>query len=226
MITVTKEEVLARVRGVGIIPVLRASSVDEALAIADAVMAGGIDALEVTMTVPDALRVLRAAQRRYPDALIGAGTVMDAEHARACMGEGAQFVVSPALNVETIEVCRRESITVFPGALTPTEIVTAWQAGGDAVKVFPASAMGGASYLKSLRGPLPQIRVVPTGGVSTQTAAEFLLAGAFALGVGGDLCDSAAIAEGNAAKITETARRYVAIVSEFRSGNHSGSTAL
>ena len=221
----TKEDVLARVREVGIIPVLRASSVDEALAIADAVVAGGIDALEVTMTVPDALRVLRTAQRRFPDALIGAGTVMDAEQARACMGEGAQFVVSPALNLPTIEVCRRQSIAVFPGALTPTEIAMAWQAGGDAIKVFPASAMGGASYLKSLRGPLPQIRVIPTGGVSTGTAAEFLRAGAFALGVGSDLCDCAAIAAGNAAKITETARRYVAIVSEFRRGNHSGSTA-
>jgi 2-dehydro-3-deoxyphosphogluconate aldolase / (4S)-4-hydroxy-2-oxoglutarate aldolase len=216
VITVTKEEVLGRVRGVGIIPVL---------AIADAVVAGGIDALEVTMTVPDALRVLRAAQSRYPGALIGAGTVMDAEQARACMAEGAQFVVSPALSVETIEVCRRNSIAVFPGALTPTEIANAWRAGGDAIKVFPASAMGGASYLKSLRGPLPQIRVIPTGGVSTQTAAEFFQAGAFALGVGGDLCDSAAIAEGNAAKITETARRYVAIVSEFRRGNHTASTA-
>lgn len=215
----TKQEVLARVRTVGIVPVLRASSVDEALAIADAVLAGGIDILEITMTVPDALSVLRNAQRRYPQALIGAGTVMDAEEARACMAEGAQFVVSPALNLETIEVCRRESIAVFPGALTPTEIATAWKAGGDAIKVFPASAMGGASYLKSLKGPLPQIDLIPTGGVSTHTATDFLRAGAIALGVGSDLCDAAAIAAGNTAKITETARRYVAIVKEFRKDN-------
>lgn len=214
-----KQEVLARVQETGIIPVLRASSVDDAIAIADAVVAGGIATLEVTMTIPNALSVMRNVQRRFPDALIGAGTVMNPEQANACMDEGAQFVVSPALNLATIEACQRRSIAVFPGALTPTEIAAAWQAGGDAIKVFPASAMGGASYLKSLQGPLPQIRVIPTGGVSTQTAAEFLRAGAFALGVGGDLCDSAAIAQGNAAKIMDTARRYVAIVNEFRKKN-------
>lgn len=195
------------------------------MAIADAVVAGGIGALEVTMTIPYALEVMRSVQRRFPDALIGAGTVMDPEQARACMDEGAQFVVSPALNVETIEECQRRSTAVFPGALTPTEIATAWKAGGDVIKVFPASAVGGAAYLKSLKGPLPQIPVIPTGGVSTETAMGFLRAGAFALGVGGDLCDGAAIAAGNAAKITETARRYVGIVNEFRKTNGGGLAA-
>jgi 2-dehydro-3-deoxyphosphogluconate aldolase/(4S)-4-hydroxy-2-oxoglutarate aldolase len=143
--------------------------------------------------------------------------VLDPETARACILEGAQFVVSPALNVKTIEMCHRYGIAVLPGALTPTEIVTAWEAGADVVKVFPASALGGAKYLKSVKAPLPQVEMIPTGGVSQTTAVEFLEAGAFALGVGADLVDPKAIAKGTPETITENARKYLEIVRNFRS---------
>lgn len=157
----------------------------------------------------------RLAEER-PDILIGAGTVLDPETARMCILEGAKFVVSPALNLKTIEMCHRYSIAVLPGALTPTEIVTAWQAGADVVKVFPASAMGGAKYLTAIKGPLPQVDMIPTGGVSLATAAEFLAAGAFALGVGSDLVDAKAMAAGKPEIVTETARKYLQIVKEHR----------
>jgi 2-dehydro-3-deoxyphosphogluconate aldolase/(4S)-4-hydroxy-2-oxoglutarate aldolase len=214
-----KEEVLSRIREIGLLPVLRAQSIDEAVALAEAIEAGGVRALEVTMTVPGALEVIRQLARETKGRiLIGAGTVLDAETARACMLAGAEFIVSPALNLKTIEICRRYGVAVMPGALTPTEVVTAWEAGADVVKVFPCSSLGGASYLKALKGPLPQIELIPTGGVSLATAAEFLAAGAFALGVGGDLVNSKAIAEGKPEIVTETARKYVAIIAKYRAG--------
>lgn len=213
-----KEEVLKSLREIGLVPVLRAESVDKALALAEAIAAGGVTVLEITMTVPGAIQVMRKLAEQRPDILIGAGTVLDAETARMCILEGAKFVVSPALNLGTIEMCHRYSITVLPGALTPTEIVTAWQAGADVVKVFPASAMGGAKYLTALKGPLPQVDLIPTGGVSLATAPEFLSAGAFALGVGSDLVDAKAMAAGKPEVVTETARKYLAIVKEHRAG--------
>ena len=212
----TKQHVLARVQQIGVLPVLRASSAQEALATAEAITKGGIDILEITMTVPGALNIIRELARTRADLLMGAGTVLDPETARMCMLEGAQFIVSPAVNTATIEICQRYGIACLPGALTPTEIVHAWQAGGDAIKVFPASAMGGAPYLKSLKAPLPQIDLIPTGGVSLATAPDFMRAGAFALGVGADLCDGSAIAEGKSEKITETARKYMQIIGDFR----------
>ncbi|WP_188555208.1 bifunctional 2-keto-4-hydroxyglutarate aldolase/2-keto-3-deoxy-6-phosphogluconate aldolase [Edaphobacter dinghuensis] len=212
-----KEEVLKSLREIGLVPVLRAESVDKALALAEAIAAGGVTVLEITMTVPGAIQVMRKLAEQRPDILIGAGTVLDAETARMCILEGAKFVVSPALNLQTIEMCHRYSVAVLPGALTPTEIVTAWQAGADVVKVFPASAMGGAKYLTALKGPLPQVDLIPTGGVSLATAAEFLNAGAFALGVGSDLVDAKAMAAGKPEVVTETARKYLAIVNEHRS---------
>jgi 2-dehydro-3-deoxyphosphogluconate aldolase/(4S)-4-hydroxy-2-oxoglutarate aldolase len=212
-----KEEVLKRIHEIGLLPVLRAKSIDEALALAEAIEAGGVTALEVTMTVPGAIEVIRQlALKTQGRILIGAGTVLDAETARACILAGATFIVSPSLNVKTIELCRRYSVPVMPGALTPTEVVTAWEAGADVVKVFPCSAMGGASYLKALKAPLPQIELIPTGGVSLATAAEFLAAGAFALGVGGDLVNPKAIAEGKPEIITQTAREYMAIIKKSR----------
>jgi 2-dehydro-3-deoxyphosphogluconate aldolase/(4S)-4-hydroxy-2-oxoglutarate aldolase len=211
-----KAEVLKSLREIGLVPVLRAESVEKALALAEAIAAGGVNVLEVTMTVPGAIQVMRKLAEQRPDILIGAGTVLDAETARMCILEGAKFVVSPALNLKTIEMCHRYSIPVLPGALTPTEIVTAWQAGADVVKVFPASAMGGAKYLTALKGPLPQVDLIPTGGVSLATAAEFLAAGAFALGVGSDLVDAKAMAAGKPELVTESARKYLAIVKEFR----------
>ena len=208
-----KSEVMAKIREVGLVPVLRADSEEEALEIAYALEAGGVTVLEVTMTVPGAVDAIRRLANEAGDRiLVGAGTVLDPETARACMLAGAQFIVSPSLNVKTIEICRRYSVAVFPGGLTPTEIVTAWEAGADAVKVFPCSAVGGAKYLKAIKAPLPQIELIPTGGVSLATAAEFLEAGAIALGVGGDLVDNKAIRAGKPEVITENARKYLEIV--------------
>ncbi len=215
-ISVLKQEILARIQRTGIIPVLRALSKEQALAIVEALEAGGIDVIEVTMTVPGAIEIIRKLRTIRTDLLIGAGTVLDPETAQNCIQEGAQFIVTPVTNVATIEICQKHSMAVFPGALTPTEVFTAWQAGGDAIKVFPASAMGGAPYLRSLKAPLPQVELIPTGGISAATAADFLRAGAFALGVGADLCDSSAIAEGKPERITQTAREYLRIIAAFR----------
>jgi 2-dehydro-3-deoxyphosphogluconate aldolase/(4S)-4-hydroxy-2-oxoglutarate aldolase len=200
-----------RIRTIGIIPVVRARSADEALVAVDAIRAGGIPILEITMTVPGAINVIAALVRRLGDeALIGAGTVLDEGSARDCIDAGARFVVSPALDIPTIEACRKLDIPVFPGALTPTEILTAWRAGASAVKVFPAGAVGGAAYLKSVKAPLPQVELIPTGGVSLKTAADFIAAGAMALGVGADLVS------GEPAAITEKAKQYVATVNAAR----------
>ncbi len=211
-----KANVLAAMREIGIVPVLRAQSVEQCMRLAEAIADGGVTCLEITMTVPGALEVMRRLAKERPDILIGAGTVLDPETARMCILEGAHFVVSPALNLRTVEMCQRYSIAVLPGALTPTEIVTAWQAGADVVKVFPCSAMGGASYLKSVKAPLPQVELIPTGGVSLATAEEFLKAGAFALGVGADLADVKSVAEGRPEVVSESARRYLGIVRAYR----------
>ena len=216
-LTMNKEYVLSRIREVGIVPVVRASSADEAFEAIEAIKAGGIPILEITMTVPRALSVIERVTASYgDDVIVGAGTVLDAETARACILAGAQFIVSPALNLDTISCCHRYSIAVMPGALTPTEVVQAWTAGADFVKVFPAGAMGGANYIKSLKAPLPQIELVPTGGVSLKTAADFIRAGASALGVGADLVDTKALGEGRADLITERARQFVEIVRTAR----------
>ena len=212
-----KTDVINQIRSIGIIPVVRANSADEAMRAIDAIREGGVSVLEITMTVPGAVNVIAQVAARYgDDALVGAGTVLDAETARACILNGAQFVVSPALNLETIACCRRYGVAVLPGALTPTEVVEAWTAGADFVKVFPAGSLGGASYIKSLKAPLPQIEMVPTGGVSMKTAADFIKAGASALGVGADLVDLKAIRDGQLSVITERAKQYVEIVREAR----------
>jgi 2-dehydro-3-deoxyphosphogluconate aldolase / (4S)-4-hydroxy-2-oxoglutarate aldolase len=212
-----REDVVRRIREVGVVPVVRASSAEEALQVIEAIKAGGVPILEITMTVPRAVSVIEQVIAAYGDeAVVGAGTVLDAETARACILAGAQFVVSPALDLETIACCRRYGVAVMPGALTPTEVVRAWTAGADFVKVFPAGAMGGASYLKALKAPLPQIELIPTGGVSLKTASDFIKAGASALGVGADLVDTKALREGQAHLITERARQYVEIVRESR----------
>jgi 2-dehydro-3-deoxyphosphogluconate aldolase/(4S)-4-hydroxy-2-oxoglutarate aldolase len=214
----TKTEVLAKIRKIGLVPVLRAESEAQAMELAAAIADGGVTVLEVTMTVPGAVRVIARLAKERPEILLGAGTVLDPETAHACIEEGAQFVVSPAFNRKTVELCRKQSVAVLPGALTPTEILTAWEAGADVVKVFPASAMGGAKYLKSIKAPLPQIELIPTGGVSLATAREFLEAGAYALGVGADLVDTQAIAAGQAGTITANAAKYLEIVREFQRG--------
>ena len=214
----TKSEVLKQIKEVGIIPVVRATTADEAMRAIDAIREGGIAVLEITMTVPNAITVIEQVTTRFgSDALVGAGTVLDAETAKSCISAGAQFIVSPALNMETIAYCREHDVAVMPGALTPTEVVQAWDAGADFVKVFPAGAVGGASYLKALKAPLPYIELVPTGGVSLKTAADFIKAGAAALGVGADLVDIKAIREGEAKIITDRAKQFVEIVREARS---------
>jgi 2-dehydro-3-deoxyphosphogluconate aldolase/(4S)-4-hydroxy-2-oxoglutarate aldolase len=214
---VDKRQVVERIRELGLVPVIRAQSPDEAARAIEAIRAGGVDVIEITMTVPGAVPLIAEIARRFPDATVGAGTVLDAETARACILAGARFVVSPALDVGTIACCRRYGVAVLPGALTPTEVLAAWQAGADFVKVFPAGAVGGASYLKALKAPFPQIELVPTGGVSVDTAAAFIQAGAAALGVGADLVDLKALREGKADQLTERARRYVEIVKGARS---------
>jgi 2-dehydro-3-deoxyphosphogluconate aldolase / (4S)-4-hydroxy-2-oxoglutarate aldolase len=211
-----KVAVLAALREIGLVPVLRAESVEQALALAEAIADGGITVIEVTMTIPRATQVIRRLAQERSEILVGAGSVLDPETARICIQEGAQFIVSPALNFKTIEMCQSHSVAVLPGALTPTEIVNAWQAGADVVKVFPASAMGGAQYLTALKAPLPQIEMIPTGGVSLANAAEFLAAGAFALGVGSDMVDAKAIAAGKPEIVTESARKYLEVVRKFR----------
>jgi len=208
-----KSEVLQRIRDTGVIPVVRASSAEEAIQVVEAIKAGGLPTLEITMTVPGAVRVIEELVKRFGDgATVGAGTVLDPETARACIDAGAHFIVSPALNLETIAFCRERNVTVMPGALTPTEIVQAWDAGADLVKVFPAGALGGASYIKSLKAPLPQIELVPTGGVTLTSAASFIEAGAAAIGVGADLVDIGAIRAGQPQKVTDAARDYVEAV--------------
>jgi 2-dehydro-3-deoxyphosphogluconate aldolase/(4S)-4-hydroxy-2-oxoglutarate aldolase len=212
-----KSEVLKRIRDTGLIPVVRAESSGLALRAVAALKAGGLDVLEVTMTVPGAVEVIQTLATEFGDeTLIGAGTVLDPETAQACIQAGARFIVSPALNEETIRFCRRQDVAVFPGALTPTEVVRAWKAGADAVKVFPAGAVGGANYLKALKAPLPQIELIPTGGVSLKTAADFIKAGAMALGVGADLVDPKALHENNSALITERTRQFLEIVQVTR----------
>ena len=213
----TKDETIERVTAGGVIPVIRAESTYEARAVVDAIVAGGIAVIEVTMTVPGAVGLIRELSEVYDERiLIGAGTVMNADTAKDCVEAGAKFVISPALNLETIRFCRDNDVVVMPGALTPTDVVAAWDNGADFVKVFPAGAMGGASYLKSLKAPLPHIKMIPTGGVSQSTAADFIRAGAEAVGVGADLVDLNAVREGRAEAITAAARNYLTIVAEAR----------
>jgi 2-dehydro-3-deoxyphosphogluconate aldolase/(4S)-4-hydroxy-2-oxoglutarate aldolase len=212
-----KSDVLQLIRDTGLIPVVRAETSELAIRAVEAIKAGGVSVLEVTMTVPGAIAVIEQLAATFGhDALIGAGTVLDPETAQKCIEAGAQFIVSPALNEETIALCRANEVAVFPGALTPTEVLRAWNAGADAVKVFPAGAVGGASYLKALKAPLPQVELIPTGGVSLKTAADLIRAGAMALGVGADLVDTKALREGHDQVVTERARQFLEIVQEAR----------
>ncbi len=213
----TKSETIKRIRETGVIPVVRAASADEAIQVVEAIKAGGVSVLEITMTVPGAVEVIAQLVNRFGDeATVGAGTVLDPEAAGACIEAGAKFIVSPAVNLETIALCRQRDVPVMPGALTPTEVVSAWNAGADFVKVFPCGAVGGASYIKSLKAPLPQIELVPTGGVTLATAPSFIQAGAAAIGVGADLVDVKAIRAGQPEKVTAAARAYVEAVRSAR----------
>ncbi len=206
---------LTRIYKSGIIAVIRASSGERLVDVAEALVAGGVEVMEVTFTVPQAHRVLEQVASRLGDRiLLGAGTVLDTETARIALLSGAEFIVSPAVNRDVIELCRRYGKLVMPGAFTPTEVITAWQAGADIVKIFP-SEFHGPAYLKTLKAPLPQVRMMPTGGVNLNTAKDYLAAGAFALGVGSSLIDSKAVESGDFAKIESLARQFAKAVRTY-----------
>jgi 2-dehydro-3-deoxyphosphogluconate aldolase/(4S)-4-hydroxy-2-oxoglutarate aldolase len=210
------ESSLRRVLDGGIVAVVRAPDGEHLVEVAQALVDGGVTVMEITMSVPDALEVISQVRQSMGDrVMLGAGTVLDAETARAVMLAGAEFIVAPTLNLDVIRLCRRYDKLVMPGAFTPTEILTAWEAGADIVKVFPADVVG-PPFFKALRGPLPQIRLMPTGGVDLTTAGDFLKAGACCLGVGGQLVEPKAVAERNFDRIRSLARQYVAIVQQFR----------
>ena len=212
----SREQDLRRVLDCGIVAVVRFSDPDPLVEVVEALAAGGVTVAEVTFTVPNALDVIRAAKKRLGDrVLLGAGTVLDPETARAAFLAGAEFLVSPSLNLDVIRMCRRYDKLVMPGAFTPTEVLTAWEAGADVVKVFPADVVGPA-FFKALKGPLPQVKLMPTGGVDLDTAAEFLKAGAVCLGVGSQLVDPKLVAAGEFARITQLAARYVEVVARHR----------
>ena len=212
-----KQEVLAALREGGIVPVIRADSADTALRIVDALVAGGIRTLEITMTVPDAIGAIKAVAHRFGSSvLLGAGTVTTRALAEGSLDAGAEFLVTPCVVPDVIAVAKERDVAVLPGAMTPTEVFTAWSSGGDIIKIFPASNVGGASYLKALKGPFPQIPLCPTGGVNLQTIGEFVKAGASAVGVGGELVSKAAIDAGDYGKITELAKQYVAALAAAR----------
>jgi 2-dehydro-3-deoxyphosphogluconate aldolase/(4S)-4-hydroxy-2-oxoglutarate aldolase len=211
-----KDRMLSRIVGSGVVAVMRAPSGEMLADVAEALLAGGVEAIEVTFTVPRAHRVLEHVADRLGDRiLLGAGTVLDSETARLALLAGAEFIVAPTVNLEVIRLCRRYDKVVMPGALTPTEVLTAWESGADIVKVFP-SELTGPGYLKALHGPLPQVRLMPTGGVNLQTAADFLLAGACCLGIGGALVEPKAVAAGDMQRIQSLAQQYVEIVKETR----------
>jgi 2-dehydro-3-deoxyphosphogluconate aldolase/(4S)-4-hydroxy-2-oxoglutarate aldolase len=211
------EDVIRRVGEIGIIPVVRAASVEEANRAVEAICAGGIPIVEITMTVPNAISVIRElVQRRGADVLIGAGTVTNAEQAESCVRAGAQFLVSPGLTASVLSVARVHDRLVIPGALTPTELMNAQELGARVVKIFPCGSMGGPKYIKSLKAPFPHAQLIPTGGVNAGNAAEFIAAGAYALGVGADLVDAAALREGNLGKITSAAKVLVQAVASAR----------
>ncbi|MEA2260905.1 MAG: 2-dehydro-3-deoxyphosphogluconate aldolase / (4S)-4-hydroxy-2-oxoglutarate aldolase [Acidobacteriaceae bacterium] len=212
-----REETKKILERVALVPVLRATSVQAGHSLVDAMIAGGVTVVEVTMTVPNALTLLRELKQRHGDTLLlGSGTVTDAAQVEATVNAGAEFVVSPSLHLDVVTKTKELGKVSIPGALTPTEVITAWRAGADYVKIFPCSAMGGASYLKSLLAPFPELKLIPTGGVTLQTAADFLKAGARALGVGTDLVNAAAVTEGKAEIVTKAARAYLEAIRAAR----------
>jgi len=213
-----KREIFDKIMSEGLIPVIRVASASEAIDVANAVKEGGVSLIEITMSVQGAIDVIGELSRKYGDEIImGAGTVLDTETGRAALLAGAQFIVSPTLDLNLIQLAHRYSALVIPGTMTPTEILTAWNAGADMVKVFPAGQLGGPAYIKALKGPLPQILLVPTGGVNLQNAGLFIQAGAAALGVGGELVDKKAVKEKKFSVITENARAFLKAVREARS---------
>jgi len=213
----TSKEILAFITEIGIVPVVRTSSAETAVQAVEALYRGGVRAAEITMTVPGAVRALEKLADQFGGQLmLGAGTVLDPESARICMLAGAEFFVTPSLRLSTIEMVKRYSKVICPGALTPTEVLAAWEAGADVVKIFPCGNVGGAKYIKALKGPFPQIEMIPTGGVNLETTGDFLKAGACAVAVGGELVDAQSVKQGRFDAIEERARQYLAAVAKAR----------
>jgi 2-dehydro-3-deoxyphosphogluconate aldolase/(4S)-4-hydroxy-2-oxoglutarate aldolase len=209
---VKKEEVLAKILEVGIMPGIRTSSAEDGRFAADAIARGGIPIVEITMTVPKAIEVISDMVRSFPHVIVGAGTVLDLENARRCMDAGVSFLTSPGLDLKIVAFAVKENILVISGAMTPTEVITAWLAGSELVKVFPCAPIGGPAYIKALKGPFPQVPMIAAGGVNQENAADFILAGAAALGIGGRLIPKAAIENRKPDQISELARRFLRIV--------------
>ena len=213
----TREKALTLIREVGLVPIVRAPSPEDAMRAAEAIIEGGIGIAEITMTVPNALHVMERVAEKFGDkVLLGAGTILDAESCRAALLAGAEFIVTPSLNPQVIEMARRYSKACFPGALTPTEVVAAWQAGADMVKIFPCGPVGGPAYIKALKGPFPQIDFVPTGGVNLETTPEFIKAGAAAVAVGGELVNLKVLREGKLEVVVANARKFIEAVRSAR----------
>ncbi len=213
----TAKQILEFITAAGIVPVVRAASAEHAIRAVEALYNGGVRSAEITMTVPGAIKALEKTADTFGDKLVlGAGTVLDPETARSCMLAGAEFFVSPSLRVSVIEMAKRYSKVIFPGALTPTEVLAAWEAGADAVKVFPCGNVGGAKYIKALKGPFPHIEMVPTGGVNLETVADFLKAGCCAVGVGGELVDGKSMAAGKFEVIEDRARQFLELIRKTR----------
>jgi 2-dehydro-3-deoxyphosphogluconate aldolase/(4S)-4-hydroxy-2-oxoglutarate aldolase len=213
----TKQEVAQKILDVGVVPVVRAASAHQGMQAAESVCTGGIPIVEMTMTVPGAIDLISQLAKRWgTEVLIGAGTVTDAEMAQRCLDAGAEFLVSPGFDLETVKLANHAGKLVMAGGLTPTEVITAWKAGSDFVKIFPCGTVGGAKYIQALKAPLPHIPMVPTGGVNLTTAPDFIRAGAAALGVGGELVSPSALNSGNTGEIVNAARRFVSIVRETR----------
>jgi len=215
---VTAQQILSFITDIGVVPVVRTSSADTAIQAIEAIYRGGIRSAEITMTVPGALKALEKVADQFGDKImLGAGTVLDPETARSCMLAGAQFFVTPNLRLSTITMCKRYSKVICVGALTPTEVVTAWEAGADVIKIFPADAVGGPKYIKALKAPLPHVQMIPTGGVSIESTPEFLRAGAAAVAAGGELVNAKLIADGNYAEIENRAKQFLEAVKKGRS---------
>ena len=212
----TRAEVRAGIEQVGIVPAIRVSSSADALFAAEAVYHSGIPIAEITVTTPGAIEVISRLAKDLPQMIVGAGTVLDADTARRCLDAGAKFLTSTGLVLEVVEFALKNDVVVFPGALTPTEVIAVWRTGADFVKVFPCSANGGHSYIRALKVPFPQIPMIASGGVNQLTAFDFILAGAAALGVGGELIPREAIRARNVLQIRELARRFLGIVKEAR----------
>jgi len=211
-----RSEVCALIGEIGIIPGIQVSSAEDAHFAAESVAAGGIPVVEITMTVAGAVELISHLVRYHPKMIVGAGTVLDTEMARLCVDAGASFLTSPGLNMKIVEFAAKEEVAMLPGALTPTEVIAAWQAGADFVKVFPCAQIGGEGYIRALKGPLPQILLIAAGGVNQQTAANFILAGASAIGIGAELIPTEAIERRQSERIRELAHRFLGFVKDAR----------